>query len=151
MRCVEVRAGRPYEVFIGRGLMDAAGGMIVEALGGTRMAAILTDDTVDALYGARVEQALSESGLRTCRFAMPHGEAHKTLATWEKMLAFLSEQGMTRADAVVALGGGVPGARGGLCRGVLPARRGSGADPHDAACHDRQQRGRQDGRGPGGT
>ena len=28
--------------------MDAAGGMIVEALGGTRMAAILTDDTVDA-------------------------------------------------------------------------------------------------------
>ena len=54
MRCVEVRAGRPYEVFIGRGLMDAAGGMIVEALGGTRMAAILTDDTVDALYGARV-------------------------------------------------------------------------------------------------
>lgn len=80
MRCVEVRAGRPYEVFIGRGLMDAAGGMIVEALGGTRMAAILTDDTVDALYGARVEQALSESGLRTCRFAMPHGEAHKTLA-----------------------------------------------------------------------
>ena len=109
MRCVEVRAGRPYEVFIGRGLMDAAGGMIVEALGGTRMAAILTDDTVDALYGARVEQALSESGLRTCRFAMPHGEAHKTLATWEKMLAFLSEQGMTRADAVVALGGGVPG------------------------------------------
>ena len=109
MRCVEVRAGRPYEVFIGRGLMDAAGGMIVEALGGTRMAAILTDDTVDALYGARVEQALSESGLRTCRFALPHGEAHKTLATWEKMLAFLSEQGMTRADAVVALGGGVPG------------------------------------------
>lgn len=109
MRCVEVRAGRPYEVFIGRGLMDAAGGMIVEALGGTRMAAILTDDTVDALYGARVEQALSESGLRTCRFAMPHGEAHKTLATWETMLAFLSEQGMTRTGAVVALGGGVPG------------------------------------------
>ena len=109
MRTVQVRAGRPYEVHIGRGLMDAVGGMIVEALGGTRMAAILTDDTVDALYGARVEQALSESGLRTCRFAMPHGEAHKTLATWEKMLAFLSEQGMTRADVVVALGGGVPG------------------------------------------
>ena len=109
MRCVEVRAGRPYEVFIGRGLMDAAGGMIVEALGGTRMAAILTDDTVDALYGAKVERALSESGFRACRFAMPHGEAHKTLATWERMLAFLSEQGMTRADVVVALGGGVPG------------------------------------------
>ena len=109
MRTVQVRAGRPYEVHIGRGLMDAVGGMLMEALGGTRSAAILTDDTVDALYGAKVERALSESGFRACRFAMPHGEAHKTLATWEKMLAFLSEQGMTRADVVVALGGGVPG------------------------------------------
>lgn len=109
MRTVQVRAGRPYEVHIGRGLMDAVGGMLMEALGGTRSAAILTDDTVDALYGAKVERALSESGFRACRFAMPHGEAHKTLETWERMLTFLSENGMTRADVVVALGGGVPG------------------------------------------
>ena len=109
MRTVQVRAGRPYEVHIGRGLMDAVGDKIAQALGGTCAAAILTDDTVDALYGAKVERALSESGFRACRFAMPHGEAHKTLATWERMLAFLSEQGMTRADVVVALGGGVPG------------------------------------------
>ena len=109
MRCVQVKAGRPYEVRIGRGLMDAAGEAIAQALGRTCTAAILTDDTVDALYGAKVARPLSERGFRVCRFAMPHGEAHKTLATWERMLAFLSEQGMTRTDAVVALGGGVPG------------------------------------------
>lgn len=109
MRCVEVRAGRPYEVRIGRGLMDAAGEAIAQALGRICTAAILTDDTVDALYGAKVARSLSGRGFRVCRFAMPHGEAHKTLATWERMLAFLSEQGMTRTDAVVALGGGVPG------------------------------------------
>ena len=109
MRCVQVRAGRPYEVIIGRGLMGEAGDKIAQALGRTCAAAILTDDTVDALYGAQVARSLSERGFSVCRFAMPSGEAHKTLATWETMLAFLSEQGMTRAGAVVALGGGVPG------------------------------------------
>ena len=63
----------------------------------------------DALYGAQVARSLSERGFSVCRFAMPSGEAHKTLETWERMLAFLSENGMTRTDAVVALGGGVPG------------------------------------------
>lgn len=109
MRCVQVRAGRPYEVFIGRGLMGEAGDKIARALGRTCAAAILTDDTVDALYGARVARSLSERGFSVCRFAMPSGEAHKTLETWERMLTFLSENGMTRAGAVVALGGGVPG------------------------------------------
>ena len=71
MRCVEVRAGRPYEVFIGRGLMDAAGGMIVEALGGTRMAAILTDDTVDALYGRRFPKAGCAPAASPCPTARP--------------------------------------------------------------------------------
>ena len=88
MRCVQVRAGRPYEVIIGRGLMGEAGDKIAQALGRTCAAAILTDDTVDALYGAQVARSLSERGFSVCRFAMPSGEAHKTLETWERMLAF---------------------------------------------------------------
>ena len=58
MRCVQVRAGRPYEVIIGRGLMGEAGDKIAQALGRTCAAAILTDDTVDALYGAQLHPAL---------------------------------------------------------------------------------------------
>ena len=64
MRCVQVKAGRPYEVVIGRGLMSAAGETIAQALGRTCAAAILTDDTVDALYGAQVARSLSERGKR---------------------------------------------------------------------------------------
>ena len=81
MRTVQVRAGRPYEVHIGRGLMDAVGGMLMEALGGTRSAAILTDDTVDALYGAKVERALSESGFAPA--ASPCRTARRT-RRWQR-------------------------------------------------------------------
>lgn len=109
MRTVHVEAGRPYDVLISRGLMDEAGARLRALLGRACRAAVLTDDRVAGLYGERVCGALAGAGFETCLWAMPNGEAHKTLETWRDMLGFLSEQGMTRADVVVALGGGVPG------------------------------------------
>lgn len=109
MRSVHVAAGKPYDVLIERGLLGRAGEILKETLGKTCAAAILTDDTVDALYGGAVQRALEESGFRVCRFAVAHGETHKNLATWGMMLDFLAENHLTRSDAVVALGGGVVG------------------------------------------
>src|SRR5437016_3026132 len=40
---------------------------------------------------------------------MNEGEQHKSLRSFEKLLGFLSESGIERSDAVVALGGGVVG------------------------------------------
>jgi len=42
-------------------------------------------------------------------FLVPDGERHKTLATAERILNFLSEHKFERTDAIVALGGGVAG------------------------------------------
>lgn len=93
MRCVEVRAGRPYEVFIGRGLMDAAGGMIVEALGGTRMAAILTDEHRGCALRRAGGAGAFRKRLRTCRLRHAPRRGPQDAGTWKRMLAFLSEQG----------------------------------------------------------
>lgn len=109
MKSVHVAAEKPYDVLIERGLLPRAGEFLKETLGKTCAAAILTDDTVDALYGGLVQRALEESGFQTCRFAIPHGESHKNLATWGTMLDFLSQHQLTRSDVVVALGGGVVG------------------------------------------
>ncbi len=109
MRRVHVAAGKPYDVLIGRGLLQQAGEYLLQTLGAPCTAALLTDDTVDALYGEAAENALRQSGFRTFRFAVPHGEAHKELATWHSMLDALARAHMTRTDVVVALGGGVPG------------------------------------------
>ena len=46
---------------------------------------------------------------------IPAGEEHKTLATAERVWRALAAQGVTRADHVVALGGGVVGDLAGFC------------------------------------
>lgn len=109
MKKVHVAAGKPYDVLIERGLIPQTGAILKETLGKTCKAAILTDDTVDALYGAQVEYALVQSGFAVCRFTIPHGEENKNLSTWALMLEFLAQNQLTRADVIVALGGGVVG------------------------------------------
>lgn len=109
MRIVEVKTGTPYQVRIQRGLIDRVGQELLELLGKPCKTAILTDRTVNALYGERVEASLKRAGFDPCRYAIEPGEEHKTLADWQGMLEFMAGQHLTRSDCVVALGGGIPG------------------------------------------
>lgn len=109
MRTVRVNAARPYEVRVERGLLARAGRELLAALGGPCAVAVLTDDTVNAIYGAALQASLERCGFRVARYAIPHGEANKTLDTWAGMLRFLADSRLTRTDCVVALGGGVAG------------------------------------------
>ena len=56
MKTVTVAASRRYDVLIGPGLLREAGAFAAEAVRPCR-AAIVSDDTVDALYGAAAEEA----------------------------------------------------------------------------------------------
>jgi shikimate kinase / 3-dehydroquinate synthase len=69
---------------------------------------LVSDETVAALHGARVPGV---AGL----IEIPAGEEHKTLQTAERVWRALVAQGTTRADHVVALGGGVVGDLAGFC------------------------------------
>jgi shikimate kinase / 3-dehydroquinate synthase len=69
---------------------------------------VVSDETVAALHGARVPDP---AGL----IEIPPGEEHKTLQTAERVWRALVAQGATRADHVVALGGGVVGDLAGFC------------------------------------
>lgn len=109
MRTVEVRTGTPYQVRIERGLLDRLGQELLALLGKPCTAVILTDRTVDGLYGSRAAASLENSGFRTLRYAIEPGEAHKTLEDWHGMLTFMAQQQVTRSDCIVALGGGIPG------------------------------------------
>jgi shikimate kinase/3-dehydroquinate synthase len=69
---------------------------------------VVSDETVARLHAARVPNA---AGL----IEIPPGEQHKTLRTAERVWHALVAQGATRADHVVALGGGVVGDVAGFC------------------------------------
>lgn len=109
MRIVDVHTSRPYQVKIQRGLLARTGQEMLALLGKPCKVAVLTDETVNGLYGARVLESLAQSGFQACAFAIPPGETNKNLNQWGNMLSFLAESGLTRSDCVLAFGGGVPG------------------------------------------
>ena len=91
-----------YPVFVGRGLLGAGWW----PLEGGRFC--VTDTNVAALYGERL-------GPLAALVEVEPGEQAKTLASAEQVLGRLADAGMTRADHVVALGGGVVGDLAGFC------------------------------------
>ncbi len=103
-------ASAEYPVLIGRGLLGAAGWSAdVWPLDRVRSRAFcVTDETVAALHPP-------PPGTVQALLAITPGESHKTLAGAERVWRELAAAGMTRADHVVALGGGVVGDLAGFC------------------------------------
>jgi shikimate kinase/3-dehydroquinate synthase len=112
-------ASGEYPVYVGRGLLGAAG--IAEgsspAMPGpqapvwwpaTGRRFCVSDAAVAPLYAERLRPLAAS-------VEIPPGEGAKTMAEAERVLRELATAGMTREDHVVALGGGVVGDLAGLC------------------------------------
>jgi 3-dehydroquinate synthase len=112
VRRVGVRVGvrKSYEIEIGRGTLEALGETVRRTLPArARHVAVVSNERVFRLYGARVVRSLRGADFRAAHFLMGDGERYKSLRTAERALAFLAGQKMERTDTVVALGGGVVG------------------------------------------
>ncbi len=88
-------AERTYEVFVGPGALDVLAGAVPT---GARRAAIVTQAHLDIEV---------DPGIEHRRFLIGTGEATKTLATVEELCRQWAQWGLTRADVVVAVGGGM--------------------------------------------
>ena len=98
-------AGRAYRIdVVAGGLGEAAR---VRPLVAQRSALIVTDTHIGPLFAARVSQALTGVAHRVLE--LPAGEAHKTLASVERVWDALADGGFGRDATVLALGGGVVG------------------------------------------
>ena len=101
--------GRSYDILIDRGLLDRAGEHCRMVLPRARRLFVVTDSQVAPLYLGRVTESLAREGFEVNSQVVPAGESSKCVgqlsALWEGMMA----AGLTRTDAVVALGGGVVG------------------------------------------
>ena len=108
MKYVHIETGTPYDVLIERGLIDSVGEYIAKGLGMFKIA-LISDETVDRLYGDRVQSSLLSAGHSVIRLTFPGGEANKTPETVIRLQRSLLESEMTRSDLIVALGGGIVG------------------------------------------
>lgn len=114
-------ADRSYDIVIGAGLVDEAGGRITRLRPGTAVA-IVTDDVVAPLHLERLEGALSAAGIRASAIVIPAGEGSKNYRTLETVVDAILDAKIERGDLVIAFGGGVVGDLAGFASAV--ARRG---------------------------
>ncbi len=110
MKTLHVNLGsRSYDITIDHGILDQVGEEIRKVCPGAKKLFVLTDENVDPLYSQRVLDSMDRAGFDEALFTGPAGEGAKCAkhlaALWEGM----AHAGITRTDAVVALGGGVVG------------------------------------------
>lgn len=101
--------GREYDILIERGLLSRAGELCKAVLPHARCLAVVTDATVGTLYGARILSSLRGAGFAAELVTIPAGEKSKSVSMLEMLYDAFMDLGLTRTDAVVALGGGVVG------------------------------------------
>ena len=108
MNRFSVTTSRPYDILIGEGIIGDSGKFIRECIKPCR-ACIVTDSNVNHLYLEGVLQSLRDNGFQTSKIVFPEGEHSKNLPTYSNILESLAEEGLSRSDLIVALGGGVVG------------------------------------------
>ena len=101
--------GREYHIVIERGLLDRAGELCRKTLSGASRLFVVTDSTVGPLYLKRIIPPLEAAGFETAVCEIPAGEASKCAGELARLWECMMDFGLTRTDAVVALGGGVVG------------------------------------------
>jgi 3-dehydroquinate synthase len=98
----------PYDVVVGRDLLDQCGDLIREVSPATRCA-IVTDSNVGPLYADRVAEALDIASFHTTTITVPAGESSKSLGEMERVCDGMIAAGLDRGALLIALGGGVVG------------------------------------------
>ena len=107
---------RSYPVMIGAGLIDGCRELAELAAG--RQVAVVTNDVVAPLYGARLASWLRPASAELIEIVLPDGEIHKDWPSLERVFDALLAARFDRRCLVVALGGGVIGDLAGFAAAV---------------------------------
>jgi 3-dehydroquinate synthase len=110
--------GAEYEVVIGTGLLAEAAARLGPFLGAGPVF-IVSDATVQTLYGEAVTDALGAAGYECVNLVMAPGEASKSRDVAAAMQDTMLSVAVDRDSRVLALGGGVPGDVGGYLAATL--------------------------------
>ena len=96
-----------YPIIIEAGLLNACS-RYFEPLSG-RKAVIVTDSHVAPLYADLLKKQMELADVTVFTAVIPEGEPSKSLQQLSMLYDFFMDHGITRKDAIVALGGGVVG------------------------------------------
>ena len=96
-----------YGICVGPGVLSDSASYA--NLPGAGLAAIVTNPTVAALYGEKLQRRLASQYANVLLIELPEGEEHKNYVTMEKIFDRLLRANGDRSTTLFALGGGVIG------------------------------------------
>ena len=108
MQEITVHASRDYRILIGTGLLPRLGQEAARCVKG-RKVCIVSETNVYPHHGAAAEESLKSAGFTVVSYVFSAGESSKNGQNYLTLLNFLAENQLTRADLLIALGGGVVG------------------------------------------
>ena len=106
-----------YTVQAGAGLLKTLPAQLCDAFPQSRFA-IVTDENVGALYARNLTEGLIRTNTQHKVYTIKPGEGSKSMETLARLLGDLAQNGFTRSDVIVALGGGVVGDLAGFAASV---------------------------------
>ena len=108
MRTVRVNAAsKSYDVLIGRGAVNVLGDEAKKVCPGALKVLVVSESNVAPLYLDAVKAKLADAGLEVFDYVFEAGEQNKNINEIAGMWNKMAENGFTRTDFVVGLGGGV--------------------------------------------
>lgn len=99
--CIEVAAERPYQVRIGRGILDEVPALVA----GSGHVALIHQPALAGRANA-LHASIRDAGHRATLIEVPEGERAKTVEVLDSCWRTLGAAGFTRSDAVIGFGGG---------------------------------------------
>ena len=118
MSTITIEVSKKYDILVEENLLGRSGEEICARFPKAEQIMVVTDDTVDGLYGERVCESLGRVGFVVHKYVFPHGETSKTFAMMVPLVERMAELAMTRSDLIVALGGGVTGDMAGFAAAI---------------------------------
>jgi len=100
--------GAAYNVRVGLSRIEGLGDYFC-ANNWKGRAIVVGDEHTLPLHGSRVAEALAQANVEVHQFAIPAGEATKTIDTVQRIWRAFLEARIERSDTVLALGGGIVG------------------------------------------
>jgi len=98
----------PYDVLVGRGLLEQAGALSTKVITPSRCA-VISDDQVAPLHAENLLASLNNAGFDAHLITVPAGEASKSMEMAASLCDRLISLGLDRKSVLFALGGGVIG------------------------------------------
>ena len=109
MKKIQVKLGRnSYDIRVGSALLAQTGRWLKEE-GFSGKLVIITDPTVQRLYGDVLDKRLTEDGFKVITLLVPAGEEQKSLENAARLYHELTGSYAERTTPIIALGGGVIG------------------------------------------